>query len=300
MMAEYEVCEGFTLQHYGRDDWFPVVDAAWWEREWLMCDESCRVEVETPRETLKRFTDPRKDYYETTYGPASWEEVRDMLVALGDCGPYSDGPVFSELTYNHENSLSDELLVAAGWVDVSEHALTRGIGSPLLRAVFSSMPEHAWDEIGRVWVVATARGGCYGWSDSVADVYVSPNMDDDYDVARWEVKMVADAYPDRGSHPIYDTCGGFGDSIPGLGDSSGYPYGVNDDRLPMWDVSAVAWDAERGCHEDGSGDILPATMAGTADGYLNTYSGPWLACGEAGVFAIGTDGRVHRVWASVG
>ena len=281
-MAEYQVCEGFTLQHYSTDDWFPVVDAAWWEREWLMCTDECRVEVESPDGDGNR---------------ATWGEVVAMLESLGNVGPYSDGPVFQELTYNHENALSDELLVAAGWVDASEHALHRGAGSPLLRAVFSSMPEHAWDEIGRVYVVATARGGCYGWSDSVADVYVNPNMDDDYDVARWGVQMYATS--DAGSHPVYDASGGWGDRIDGLGDSSGYPYGQNEDRLPMYDVSDVSWDSERGCHEDGSGDILPATMAGTADGFLNTYSGPWLACGEAGVFAVGTDGRVHRVFASV-
>jgi hypothetical protein len=105
-------------------------------------------------------------------------------------------------------------------------------------------------------------------------------MDDDYDVARWGVKMVADAYPDRGSHPIWDASGGIGDSISGLGESSGYPYGVNDDRLPMYDVSALTGDPDD--------DDMPPVI-----------DGPWLACGEAGVFAIGTDGRVHHVWASV-
>jgi hypothetical protein len=281
-MAEYDVCEGFTLQHYGRDDWFPVVDAGWWEREWLMCTDECRVEVTSPEDDDMR---------------ASWGEIVAMLESLGNVGPYGEEPVFQALTYNSENSLSDELLITAGWVDVSEHALHRGMGSPLLRAIFAHMPEHAWDEIGRVWVVATARGGCYGRSDTVADVYVSPNMDDDYDVARWGAQMYATG--DAGSHPIWDASGGFGDSISGLGDTTGYPWGQNEDRLPMYDVSDVSWDSERGCHEDGSGDILPATAAGTADGYLITYSGPWLACGSAGVFAIGTDGRVHRVWASV-
>ena len=288
-MAEYEIQEGFTLQHYSRDDWFPVVDAAWWEREWLMCDDTCRVEVTSPGDDDNR---------------AKWGEVVAMLESLGNVGPYSDGPVFRELTYNHENSLSDELLIAAGWVDVSEHALTRGIGSPLLRAVFAHMGEYDWSEIGRVYVVATGRGGCYGWSNTIADVYVSPNMDDDYDVARWEVQLYAGETAPTGSyggsHPVYDPSGGRGDSIDGLGESSGHPYGVDEDRLPMYDVSDVTWDAERGCHEDGSGDILPATAAGNADGYLHTYSGPWLACGGAGVFAVGTDGRVHHVWASVG
>lgn len=269
-MAEYEVCEGFTLQHYRTDDWFPVVDAAWWEREWLMCDESCHVEVTSPEDDDNR---------------ATWGEVVAMLESLGNVGPYGEEPVFRALTYNSENSLSDELLVAAGWVDVSEHALTRGIGSPLLRAIFAHMPEHDWNEIGKVYVVATARGGCYGWSDTVADVYVSPNMDDDYDVARWGVKMVADAYPDRGSHPIWDACGGFGDSIPGLGDTSGYPYGQNEDRLPMYDVSDMSadWFAYGVEYNE------PRPRVGE----------PWLACGSAGVFAVGTDGRVHRVWASV-
>lgn len=287
-VAEYDVCDGFTVQHYSRDDWFPVVDAAWWKREWLMCTDECRVEVTSPGDDDNR---------------AEWDEVVAMLESLGNVGPYGAGPVFRALTYNSKNALSDELLIAAGWVDVSEHALHRGMGSPLLRAVFAHMPEHAWDEIGRVYVVATARGGCYGWSDTVADVYVSPNMDNDYDVARWEVQLYAgETAPTsyRGSHPVYDASGGWGDCIEGLGDASGYPYGVNEDRLPMYDVSVVAWDPERGCHEDGSGDILPATMAGNADGFLATYSGPWLACGSAGVFAVGTDGRVHRVWASVG
>ena len=266
-MAEYEVCEGFTVQHYSRDDWFPVVDAAWWEREWLMCDESCRIEVTSP---------------EDDDSCATWGEVVAMLESLGNVGPYGDGPVFAELTYNHENSLSDELLVAAGWVDVSEHALTRGIGSPLLRAVFAHMGEYDWNEIGKVYVVATARGGCYGWSDTVADVYVSPNMEDDYDVARWKVQLYASETAPTGSyggsHPIYDPSGGWGDSIDGLGETSGYPYGVNDDRLPMYDVSALT----------GDDDDMPRVI-----------DEPWLACGEAGVFAIGTDGRVHRVWASV-
>lgn len=281
MTYEHPISDGFVVQHYGAHDWFPVMGAGWWVREWLMCDEECRAEVE--------MGDDR----------AEWGEVVEMLEALGDVGPYQEGPVFAELTYNHENDLDNELLVAAGWVDVSEYALHRGLGSPLLRAIKRQFPEHDWDEIGRVYVVAIAYGGCYGWKDTTADVYVAPNLDDDYDVARWGVKMVADAYPDRGLHPIWDVCGGFGDSIPGLGDTSGYPYGQNEDRLPMYDVSAVTWDPERGCHEDASGDILPATAAGTADGFLNTYSGPWLACGSAGVFAVGTDGRVHRVWASV-
>jgi len=285
-MAEYDVCEGFTLQHYSTDDWFPVVDAGWWERKWLMLTDECRVEVESPDGDGNR---------------ATWREIVAMLESLDNTGPYGEEPVFSDLTYNHENALSDELLIAAGWVDVSEHALHRGMGSPLLRAIFAHMPEHDWADIGKVYIVATARGGYYGWSGTVADVYASPNMDDDYDVARWGAQMYAVETAPRppGSHPVYDPSGGWGDSIDGLGDTTGYPYGQNEDRLPMYDVSNVAWDSERGCHEDGSGDILPATMAGNADGYLNTYSGPWLACGEAGVFAIGTDGRVHRVWASV-
>ncbi len=260
-MAEYEICDGFTLQHYGRDDWFPVVDARWWEREWLGLTEECHVDVESPDGDGNR---------------ATWGEVVAMLESLGNVGPYGEEPVFQELTYNHENSLSDELLVAAGWVDVSEHALRRGVGSPLLRAVFAHMGEYDWAEIGRVWIVATARGGCYGWSDTVADVYVSPNMDDDYDVARWGAQLYATS--DAGSHPVYDASGGWGDSIDGLGDTTGYPYGVNDDRLPMYDVSALT----------GDDDDMPRVI-----------DEPWLACGEAGVFAIGTDGRVHRVWASV-
>jgi hypothetical protein len=284
---EYDVCEGFTVQHHGPRDWFPVVDAQWWVRDWLMCDDTCRVDVSTPRETLKRYTDPRRDHYETTDGPATWGEVRDMLAALGNSGPYGEEPVFAELTYNHENDIDDELLVAAGWVDVSEHALHRGIGSPLLRAVFASMPEHDWDDIGRVYIVAIAYGGAYGWSDTVADVYVNPNIDDDYDVAQWGVLLMAqesrpfaDGASYGGSHPVWDARGGYGDAIDGLGESSGYPYGVNDDRLPMYDVSDLTGDRD----DDEMPDVL---------------DGPWLACGEAGVFAIGTDGRVHRVGASV-
>ncbi len=279
MTYEYDVNEGVTVQHYGPHDWFPVIDAGWWVHEWLMCDEECRAEVEMG------------DYY------AEWGEVVDMLRALGDTGPYGDGPVFAELTYNHENDLNNELLVAAGWVDVGKYALHRGMGSPLLRAIKRQFPAHDWNEIGNVWIVAVAYGGCYGWKNTEADVYIAPNMDDDYGVARWGARMYATG--DAGSHPIYDASGGWGDRIPGLGDTSGYPYGQNENRLPMYDVSNVSWDDERGCHEDGSGDILPATAAGNADGYLHTYSGPWLACGGAGVFAIGTDGRVHRVWASV-
>lgn len=272
-MAEYDVCDGFTVQHYSRDDWYPVVDAAWWKREWLMCTDECRVEVTSP---------------DDDDSAATWGEVVEMLESLGNVGPYSDGPVFRELTYNHENSLSDELLIAAGWVDASEHALHRGTGSPLLRAVFASMPEHDWHDIGRVWVVAIAYGGCYGWSDTIADVYVSPNMDDDYDVARWSCQLFAQEsapYADEalygGSHPVWDACGGFGDSIPGLGNSSGHPYGQNDDRMPMYAVDEMTGDPED--------SDMPAVI-----------DHPWLACGSAGVFAVGTDGRVHHVWASVG
>lgn len=285
MTYEHPIGDGFTVQHYGPHDWFPVMGAGWWVREWLMCNEECRAEVE--------MGDDR----------AEWGEVVDMLRALGDTGPYGDGPVFAELTYNHENDLDNELLVAAGWVDVGKHALHRGMGSPLLRAIFAHMPEHDWDEIGATYIVAIAYGGCYGWRDAEADVYIAPNLEDDYDVARWGVQLYASETAPTGSyggsHPVYDACGGWGDRIDGLGESSGYPYGVNEDRLPMYDVSDVSWDSERGCHEDGSGDILPATAAGNADGFLATYSGPWLACGEAGVFAVGTDGRVHRVYASV-
>ena len=281
-MAEYDVCEGFTVQHYGTDDWFPVVDADWWEHEWLGLTGECEVDVITgTRPTWREGGDDFPVH-------ATWSEIVAMLESLGDCGPYGEGPVFQALTYNSENDLSDELLVAAGWVDVSEHALTRGVGSPLLRAVFAHMGEYDWSEIGRVYVVATARGGCYGWSDTIADVYVSPNMDDDYDVARWGAQLYAsETAPTsyRGSHPIYDTSGGWGDSIPGLGDTSGYPYGQNEDRLPMYDVSDMSAD----WFADGVEYNEPRPRVGE----------PWLACGEGGVYAIGTDGRVHRVWASV-
>ena len=264
MAYEYDVNEGVTVQHYGPHDWFPVIDAGWWAREYLMCNDECRVEVESGDADGNR---------------ASWGEVRDMLVTLGNTGPYGDGPVFAELTYNHENSLSNELLIAAGWVDVSEHALHRGVGSPLLRAVFEHMPEHDWDEIGRVYVVAIAYGGCYGWSDTVADVYVDPNMDDAYNVARWGAQLIADAYPDRGSHPVWDACGGFGDSIDGL-EGSGYPYGQNEDLMPMYAVDEMTGDPED--------SDMPRVI-----------NHAWLACGGAGVFAVGTDGRVHRVWGGV-
>jgi hypothetical protein len=259
---EYDVCDGITVQHYGPRDWFPVIDAGWWVREWLMCDETCEGEVESADGDGNR---------------ATWGEVRGMLEHLGNIGPYGEEPVFSELTYNHENALSDELLVAAGWVDVSEHALTRGIGSPLLRAVFAHMPEHAWADIGKVWVVAIAYGGAYGRSDSVADVYVSPNMDDDYDVARWNCLLIASG--DAGSHPVWDACGGFGDAIDGL-EGSGYPYGRFEDRMPMYAV------------DDMTGDPEDSDMPAVIDH-------AWLACGGAGVFAVGTDGRVHRVWGGV-
>ena len=271
MTYEFDVCEGFTVQYYGADDWFPVIDARWWVREHLMCDEECEIHV-----------------YDDDDNGVSWGEVVDMLRALGDTGPYGDGPVFRELTYNHENHLDNELLVAAGWVDVGKYALHRGPGTPLLRAIKRQFPEHDWDEIGRVYVVATARGGCYGWSDSIADVYVSPNIDDDYDVARWGAQMYAsETAPTsyRGSHPVYDASGGWGDRIPGLGDTSGYPYGQNKDRLPMYDVSDMSadWFAYGVEYNE------PRPRVGE----------PWLACGSAGVFAVGTDGRVHRVWASV-
>ena len=38
-MTEHPISDGFVVQHYGRDDWFPVMGAGWWVREWLMCDE---------------------------------------------------------------------------------------------------------------------------------------------------------------------------------------------------------------------------------------------------------------------
>lgn len=270
MTYEYPIHDGFVVQYYSAHDWFPVIDAGWWVREWLMCDEGCRAEVE--------MGDDR----------AEWGEVVEMLEALGDVGPYQEGPVFAELTYNRENNLDNELLVAAGWVDVAEYALHRGPGSPLLRAIKRQFPEHDWDEIGRVYVVAIAYGGCYGWKDTTADVYVAPNMGDDYDVARWGAQMYAsETAPTsyRGSHPVYDASGGWGDRIPGLGDTSGYPYGQNKDRLPMYDVSDMSadWFAYGVEYNE------PRPRVGE----------PWLACGSAGVFAVGTDGRVHRVWASV-
>ena len=270
MAYEYNVSDGVTVQHYGPHDWFPVIDAGWWVREYLMCDDECRVEVESPDGSGNR---------------ATWGEAHGMLVALGDTGPYGEGPVFAELTYNHENDLGNDLLVAAGWVDVSEHALHRGVGSPLLRAVFEYMPEHGWDDIGRVYVVAIAYGGCYGWSDTVADVYVSPNIDDDYNVARWGCLLVAqESHPANGrrwgsSHPVWDACGGFGDAIDGL-EGSGYPYGQNEDLMPMYAVDELTGDPDD--------DDMPRVI-----------DHAWLACGGAGVYAIGTDGRVHRVWGSV-
>lgn len=270
MTYEYDVCEGITVQHYGPRDWFPVIDAGWWVREWLMCDESCEVEVTSPHDADSR---------------ASWGEVRVMLELLGNVGPYGEEPVFAQLTYNHENDIGDELLIAAGYVDVSGYALHRGKGSPLLRAVFASMPEHDWQDIDRVYVVATARGGCYGWSDSTADVYLSPNMDDDYDIARWSVVMSAWDRETHASHPIHDECGGFGDGISDLGDTTGYPYGDRADRLPMWDVSAL--DAD--WWADGVEYNEPRPKVGQ----------PWLACGEGGVFAIGMSGRVYPVGAYV-
>lgn len=259
-MAEYDVCDGFTLQHYDRDDWFPVVDARWWVREWLMCDEECEVEV-TSRDDNR----------------AEWGMVQRDLQRLGNVGPYGEEPVFSALTYNSENDLSDELLIAAGWVDVGEQWATRGLETDLLEQI---RRHHGadWDEIGRVWVVAIARGGCYGHTDAIADVYVDPNMDDDYDVARWQVQLIASETGGRGSHPIHDACGGFGDRIEGL-TGTGYPYGRDtDDQMPMWDVSDIDDDT--------------ATE-------IRDHAGAWLAIGDAGVFAIGTDGRVHEVGAWV-
>lgn len=265
MTYEFNVCEGFTIQHYGADDWFPVIDAQWWVREHLMCDEECRVEVESADGSGNR---------------ASWGEVRDMLVALGNVGPYGDGPVFAELTYNHENDLGDELLILAGWVDVSRYALHRGPGSPLLRAVFEHMPEYDWDEIGRVYVVAIAYGGAYGWSDTVADVYLSPNIDDDYDVARWQAQLYAYDTRDHSTAPVWDACGGWDNSIDGMEDAGSYPYGSRRECPPMYDVSELTGDRDD--------DELPDVITGT-----------WLACGGEGVFAIGADGRVHAVSASV-
>lgn len=263
-MAEYDVNEGVTVQHYGPRDWFPVVDADWWEREWLMCADECKLDV----------TGQDGEHW------VEWSEVREALEALGATGPYGEGDAFAELTYNHENSLSDELLILAGWVDVSDHALDKGPGSIVLRAVKAHLPEHDWGEIGRVYIVATARGGCYGHSDATADVYLSPNMDDDYDVARWGALMVADETGGRSSHPVWDASGGWGDTIDGL-EGTGYPYGARDDRMPMYDVSDLTGDPED--------DDMPTII-----------DHAWLACGGEGVFAIGADGRVHRVTAYVG
>lgn len=262
MTYEHPISDGFVVQHYGRDDWYPVVDAQWWVREWLMCDEGCRAEVE--------MGDDR----------AEWGEVVEMLEALGDVGPYRDGPVFAELTYNRENDLDNELLVAAGWVDVGEYALHRGPGSPLLRAIKRQFPEHDWDEIGRVYVVAIAYGGCYGWTYATADVYVAPNLDDDYDVARWQCAMWAHDSATGAMQAVWDPCGGWGDAIDGMGDVGSYPHGSRRDCPPMYDVGELTGDRDD--------DELPDVITGT-----------WLACGPAGVYAIGADGRVHAVRASV-
>jgi hypothetical protein len=106
---------------------------------------------------------------------------------------------------------------------------------------------------------------------------VAPNMDDDYDVARWQCQLVASGAD--GSHPVWDACGGFGDGIDGL-TGTGYPYGQNEDRMPMYAVDEMTGDPED--------SDMPAVI-----------DHPWLACGSAGVFAVGTDGRVHRVWGGV-
>lgn len=261
-MAEYNVSEGFTVQHYGHDDWFPEVDADYWVREHLGCDEDCTVEVESRDEPGAR---------------ATWGEVRAALEMLGDCGPYREGPVFAELTYNHENSLSNELLIAAGWVDMGEQWATRGLPCDLLSAIKSQhYAGHNWNEISRVWVVAIADGGAYGDAGATADVYVDPNMDDDYDVVRWEVQLIANYWDEtgrRGSHPVWDACG-FGGGTDDL-DGTGYPWGVNEDRMDCWDLSEMS-------AEDEPGEDYPAV-------------GPFLAIGGAGMFAVGRSGRVYPV-----
>lgn len=262
MTYEHPIHDGFVVQHYGAHDWFPVVDAGWWVREWLMCDEECRAEVEVGDDV------------------AEWGEVVEMLKALGNVGPYREGPVFGELTYNHENDLDNELLVAAGWVDVGKYALHRGPGTPLLRAIKGQFPEHDWDEIGRVYVVAIAYGGHYGWKDATADVYVAPNIDDDYDVARWQCAMFARDSATGTMQAVWDACGGWGDAIDGMEDVGSYPYGSRRECPPMYDVGELTGDRDD--------DELPDVITGT-----------WLACGPAGVYAIGADGRVHAVDASV-
>jgi len=78
---------------------------------------------------------------------------------------------------------------------------------------------------------------------------------------------------------VWDACGGFGDAIDGL-TGTGYPYGQNEDRMPMYAVDELTGDPED--------SDMPAVI-----------DHAWLACGGAGVFAVGTDGRVHRVWGGV-
>lgn len=266
-MPEYDVCEGFAVQLYGPRDWFPVVDADYWVREHLGCTDEYAVEVESRDGSGTR---------------AEWGEVRAALEMLGNAGPYREGPVFADLTYNSENDLSNDLLIAAGWVDMGEQWATRGLPCDLLSAIKNQhYAEYDWDEIGRVYVVAIAYGGAYGDPTAVADVYVNPPLDDDYDVARWGVQLIADCWNETGwrrSHPVWDACGGFGDGTDDL-DGTGYPWGVNEDRMDCWDLSEMSAD-------DVAGEDYPS-------------AGPFLAVGDAGMFAVGRSGRVYRVGAWV-
>ena len=265
MSNEYEVGDGITLHHHRPDDWYVTVDAAHWVEHYLMCNDECAVEVGDG--TQDEFCAP---YRGCSYrGDIGIADCLDALVKRNDgscAGPYSEGDYFDAFTGNSENSFDRDMLIIAAHVDLTTGAWMER-DNPLVRALMGY-----WHGLGldvdqmRGYVVAIGECDAYSANSTIMSVYVDPNMDDDYDVAQWNLdgySHLTNLYVDGPNGP--------------------YPF----ERLPMYDVSACDWSYGKDVGNDG------AVEHQTVDGWE-----PWpdeneyLMVGAEGVWHIqrGEDG----------
>lgn len=285
-MTEYELQEGFTLQHYRDDDWFAVMDGGWWVEHWLMCNEESRVDV---RELDGGF--PIRfavgDYARRYYGDVGLRECFDELEKLDACsGPYHEGTAFDVFTGNHETALSNELLIIAGYVDLSGDVWWRARRNPLVAALVGRWLRDGGsiEDLTSHYVVGVGETDAYGRISTFMDVYVDPNMDDDYDVARWDVEGYSEVAQDSIDGP--NSC-------------------YWRERLPMLDVSECEWDDERNVQTVDGARVFPWCVGGNADGFLmGDKLADFLMCGEGEVWHVRVDvetGHVEwgRVWFDV-
>ena len=295
MAIEYELNDGCTLHHYREDDWYVTVDADWWREHYLMCDEGTRLDVEVYREqwdedpnwreclhyNLPQHPRRRVEVEYPTYEDLRADFTRLERLGLAD-GPYGESDTYDAFTGNHENSFNHEMLILAGNVRMSQPDAWMTRDSDIVRALVTKWVREGGDLVDMydTYIVAIGISDPYKSTRTTMDVYCDPNLDDAYDVARWELTGWA--------------CG-LDVDVDG---PSVYP---RRNRPPMYDASACEWDTERNVQTINGEDVFPNVRGGNADGFIAGADEPeFMVVGAEGVWHIqrGEDGAWAwgRVW----